>query len=307
MRLRLAPVAALVLASVADAQPARPLMPIPFANSAEFTWLGKSVLDARVLDDMTQPETWRFSGTGKISFPDAPRMGDRRVLRVDVQMFRDAPAATRSRLSSVNLRRDFGGADWSRYNRLSMWIRPDVRGFPMLPLQLVLHNDGRVKVPDRYYREGTHYVTLKNGVWQQVVWEIEPLARDSVTALEISYWVNKMLAAPGDTVAFEIGRLELQRVEADVTHGWRPRHDRFAYSHSGYRARASKSVIGAATGNDDATFDLLRVDDTALGEVVLHKRITRPAGFDQLQELDFTEITTPGTYVVRAGDRTTRQ
>jgi len=45
-----------------------------------------------------------------------------------------------------------------------------------------------------------------------VVWEIEPLARDRVTAIEIGYWVNKMLALPGDTVAFEIGRIELQQV-----------------------------------------------------------------------------------------------
>ena len=88
----------------------------------------------------------------------------------------------------------------------------------MLPLQIVLHNDGAEKVPDRYYREGIHYVTLANNDWQQVVWEIEPLARDRVTRLEIGYWVNKMLAAPSDRVAFEIGRVELQRVDAGSPH-----------------------------------------------------------------------------------------
>jgi len=128
-----------------------------------------------------------------------------RVLRVDMQMFRDAPAPTRNRLSSGNLRRAFGGEDWRAYNRLSLWINPEVRGLPVLPLQIVLHNDGAEKVPDKYYREGIHYVTLANNKWTQVVWEIEPLARDRVTAIEIGYRVNKMLAAPGDSVAFEIG------------------------------------------------------------------------------------------------------
>ena len=85
-----------------------------------------------------------------------------------------------------------------------MWIKPEVSGFPMLPLQIVLRNDGVEKVPDRYNREGTHFVTLARDGWQQVVWEIEPLARDRVTTLEIGYWVNKMLANPTDRVAFEI-------------------------------------------------------------------------------------------------------
>ncbi|MEO6331166.1 MAG: hypothetical protein ABIV11_01630 [Gemmatimonadaceae bacterium] len=51
---------------------------------------------------------------------------------------------------------------------------------PVLPLQIVLHNDGAEKVPDKYYREGIHYVTLVSNKWQQVVWEIEPIARDRV-------------------------------------------------------------------------------------------------------------------------------
>ena len=198
------------------AQAPRPLLPIDFTRSAEYGWLHKPVLANRVLDDLTVPSTWRFTGTGSLTFPEEPRLGSMRVLRVDMQMFTDAPAPTSNRLSSINLRRLFDGEDWTAYNRISLWMRSDVAGFPMLPLQLVLHNEGAEKVPDRYYREGIHYVTLAGDGWHQVVWEIEPLARDRVTMLEIGYWVNKMLAAPGDRVAFEIGKVELQKVDPDV-------------------------------------------------------------------------------------------
>jgi hypothetical protein len=187
-----------VLPARVTAQTPRPLMPIEFQHSAEFRWLNKEVLASRPLDDMTDPGHWRFEGTGELTFPAEPRLGGMRVLRVDMTMFHDEPAPTRNGLSSVNLRRDFAGEDWSAYNRISLWIRPDVSGFPMLPLQIVLHNEGEQVVPDAYYREGIHYVTLRNDVWQRVVWEIEPLARDSVTAIEIGYWVKTMIPTPAD-------------------------------------------------------------------------------------------------------------
>jgi hypothetical protein len=177
---------ATALPSAAAAQPPAMPMPIEIENSAEFRWLNKPVLQSRALDDGSDPDAWRFTGTGRLTFrSDAGPAGDLRALRVDVDMFRDAPAPTRNGLSSVNLRRVFPGEDWGAYNRISLWVRPDVSGFPMLPLQIVLHNEGRDTVPDAYYRDGIHYVTLQNGRWQRVVWEIEPLARDRVTAIEI--------------------------------------------------------------------------------------------------------------------------
>ena len=106
------------------AQTPRPLMPIKLENSAEAAWLRKPVHASRVLDDMTQASTWKFSGTGRISFPAEPRQNDMRVLRVEMRMFVDKPAPTRNGLSSVNLQRAFGGEDWTGYNRISMWIRP---------------------------------------------------------------------------------------------------------------------------------------------------------------------------------------
>jgi hypothetical protein len=296
---------AAALAPAAGAQSPRALLPIEFENSAEFGWLRKKVEASRPLDDMTRPETWRFTGTGDITFPAEPRLGTDRVLRVDMRMFRDTPAPTRNRLSSVNLRRDFPGEDWRGYNRLSMWIRPEVTGLPILPLQIVLRNEGAEKLPDAYGREGIHYVTLAPTGWQQVVWEIEPLPRDRVTAVEIGYWVNKMLAAPGDRVAFEIGRVELQRVAADHHTGWSVAPGRISFSHTGYPAGYSKTAV--ASGLRASTFELIRVDGRALGEVVLRGPVravsTRLGAF---QEMDFSEIDTPGRYVIRAGDAATR-
>lgn len=304
-RLALAMTAVAVVAPAALTQTPRPLLPIPFENSAEFTGLGKPVHASRVLDDMSDSTTWRLTGTGTLSFPVEPRLRDMKVLRVDVRMFTDTTAPTRNRLSSINLRRMFGGADWSGYNRLSLWIRPEVSGFPMLPLQIVLHNEGREKVPDAYYREGIHYVTLANGGWQHVVWEIDPLARDSVTMLEIGYWVNKMLAAPGDRVAFEIGRLELQRVDPDHHTGWNVAPGKIAFSHTGYLPGYGKTAL--ASGLTAPVFQLFRVNDNALGEVVLEKSVrsvsTRLGTF---QVLDFSEVRTPGRYVLRAGNERTR-
>jgi len=287
------------------AQAPRALMPIEFVNSAEFRWLGKTVHARRTLDDMTQPTGWRVTGTADVSFPTEPQLSAMRVLRVDMRMFTEAPAPTSNRLSSVNLQRPFAGEDWTAYNRISMWIRSDVSGIPALPLQISFRNDGVEKVPDRYRREGTHYVTLATSGWQQVVWEIEPLARDRVTNLEIGYWVNKMLASPGDRVSFEIGRLELQRVDPDHHTGWNVAPGKISFSHTGYQTGTSKTALA----NDLAVtrFSLIRVSNNALGDVVLEKPVaTSPTRLGSFQVLDFSEVDTPGTYVIRAGNVTTR-
>jgi hypothetical protein len=291
--------------TVADAQQPRALLPIEFEKSAEFRWLEKPVQSSRVLDDMTQPSTWRMTGTGRLTFPADPRLGDMRVARVDMQMFTTTPAPTSNRLSAVNLRRAFDGEDWRPYNRLSLWVRPEYSGISALPLEIVLHNDGAEKVPDRYQREGIHYVTLANGGWQHITWEIEPLARDKVTSIEIGYWVNKMLASPTDRVAFEIGRLELQHVEPDHHTGWNVAPGRIAFSNTGYLVGQSKTAI--ASNLSATTFDLVRVSDNALGDVVLRGPVdTIHTRLGTYQQMDFSAVNEPGTYVVRAGGLTTR-
>ncbi|HCT58910.1 MAG TPA: hypothetical protein DGD08_17045 [Gemmatimonas aurantiaca] len=280
--------------------PPRALLPIEFPNSAEYGWMAKPVHASRVLDDLTQPANWKFSGAGTISFPETPRLGDMRALRVEMQLHRPPNLPERMRLPAVNLRRAVANEDWSGYNRIVIWIKPDFAGVPVLPLQLVMHNAGAVKVPDRYGREGTHFVTLAQQGWQQIIWEIEPLARDRVTLFEIGYFVNRMIANPDDHVAFEVGRIELQKVDTDVHTGWSVGAGKFAFSHSGYQVESRKSAI--ANGLAGTHFDVVRVGDIAFGETMLRKpiqQITTATGTHQ--QLDFSELTAAGRYVLRAG------
>ncbi|MEJ7758802.1 MAG: glycoside hydrolase family 9 protein [Gemmatimonadaceae bacterium] len=301
---------ALVIVSVAAASAAAqtPHLPMPIdpRHSAEAGWLAKEVIATRSLDDMTRRENWVFQGTGKLTFlPSTNHPARIPALRVDMDMFTRIPAPTRSKLSSVNLKRAFTGENWSDYNRISFWVRPQLSGFPMLPIQIVLHNDGKEKVPDAYYREGIHYVTLENDKWQQVVWEITPLARDKVTSLEIGYWVNKMLAAPTDRVAFEIGSVELQRVTPDHYEGWKVAPGKIAYSHTGYQSGSQKTAL--ASGLSARRFSLIRIGDGTSEKVVLEKPVqTVNTRFGEFQRIDFSEVRDAGSYVIAAGDVRTR-
>jgi hypothetical protein len=140
MRLAITAVAAAsLLASPLQAQLRLPgtvprtLMPIDFVNSAEFGWLQKSVRAGRVLDSMTEPSAWMLTGTGTLTFPPASSLGDMRSLRVDMQLFRDAPAPNRARLPSINLQRAFPDED-----RLMEDLLPDTQAPASRPLGFAL-------------------------------------------------------------------------------------------------------------------------------------------------------------------------
>lgn len=246
-------------------------MPINFQNSAEFGWLQKKVLDSRLLDSMTDPQTWSIQGQAALSFPAQSGQLGMRTLRVEMKMYRGKPAPTRNGLSAVNLKRSFPGEDWRGYNRISLWVRPELSGFPMLPIEIVLHNDGKVKVPDIYHREGIDYVTLQDRMWQHVFWEITPLARDKVTSIEINYWVNKRLPDTSDSVAFEIAKLALQWVEPDHYQGWNVTPGKIAFSNTGYQSGSSKTAL--ASDLTAREFQLIRLDNNAEPEIVLSKPV----------------------------------
>jgi len=73
--LRFTPLA-LLLALPMHAQQVTLPLPIDLRHSAEARWLAKPVLARRVLDDLSQPGTWQFSGTGTMTFDTVRASGD---------------------------------------------------------------------------------------------------------------------------------------------------------------------------------------------------------------------------------------
>src|ERR1700739_682586 len=204
--------------SAQDDGPRMPMKAID-EDGAEARWLNKKVLDSRVLDSMEDASTWSFRGGGERELSDFPVKDGKHSLRIrsTQNLGKVGGAGEWEDLIAV---RKFPSEDWSHFNRISLWVYPDVIGAPAISASLVLHNAGAHALPDRY-NEGRHEsILLKNHEWNHVVWEIAPLDRDKVTELEFAYSLPKMLPDLGDQTILYVDQLELQRVEADHVEGW---------------------------------------------------------------------------------------
>jgi hypothetical protein len=292
----------LAVACLSAQQPA-PIMPMQarYEDGAEFRWLNKKVLDSRVLDSMEDLSSWSFAGSGEMTLTEDRAKDGRHSLRIR-STSNIAQVGNEGEWEDLVAARKFAGEDWSRYNRISLWVYPDVVGAPAISCSLILHNDGRHKLPDSY-NEGRHEsIILKNHMWNQIVWEISPLDRERVTALDFAYSLPKKFPEPGDQTILDIDKLELQTVVADHVEGWNVASGKIAFSHSGYTTGTSKSAVAS-----DLTASEFSVIDQHTGQVVLTKPIEqRTTALGKYQTLDFSEIRQPGTYVIKSGDTLTR-
>ena len=280
-----------------------PLMPMHerFEDGAEFRWLNKPVLDSKLLDGMEDLSNWTFTGAGEMDLATDHVKAGQYSLR-----FRSttnvAQVEGAGEWEDLVVTRKFSGEDWSAYNRISLWVYPDVNGAPALSCSLTLHNDGAHKLPDSY-NEGRHEsIPLRNHAWNHVVWEIAPLDRDRITALDFAYSLPKKYPDPGDQTILEIDQLELQKVVTDHVEGWDVASSKIAFSQSGYTLGATKTAIAS-----DLKASEFSIIDPETGQIILTKPVANestPLG--KFQVLDFSEIRTPGTYAIKAGDTLTR-
>jgi hypothetical protein len=208
-----------------------PEMPMQarYEDGAEFRWLNKKVLNSRVLDSMEDLSAWSFTGAGEMILTDVHAKDGRHSLRIR-STTSVAQVGGSGEWEDLVATRKFPGEDWSPYNRISLWVYPDVIGAPAISCSLVLHNDGSHKLPDPY-NEGRHEsIILKNHMWNHVVWEIAPLNRDRITALDFAYSLPKKFPDPGDQTILDIDQLELQSVVADHVEGWDVAPGKIAFS-----------------------------------------------------------------------------
>jgi glycosyl hydrolase family 9/cellulase-like Ig domain-containing protein len=285
------------------AQEEPPKMPMQavYDDGAEARWLRKKVLDSRALDSMEDISAWTFRGDGDMALVDSPVKDGKHSLRIrSAQNLGKVGGA--GEWEDLIATRKFASEDWGHFNRISIWVYPDVIGAPAISASLVLHNAGAHVLPDRY-NEGRHEsILLKNHEWNHVVWEIAPLARDKVTELEFAYSLPKMLPDLGDQTILYIDQLELQTVDPDHVEGWDVAPGKIAFSHAGYTTSATKTAIAG-----DLDVREFSVIEQGTGKVALKKPIRQEkTSLGRYAVLDFSELETPGKYVLRAGDTTTR-
>ena len=175
-------------------------------------------------------------------------------------------------------------------------------GAPALAASLTLHNEGKHILPDQYNEGRDESLLLKNHAWTHLVWEIAPLDRDKVTALDFAYSLPKMFPDPGDHTILYIDKLELQTVVPDHVEGWDVASGEIAFSHSGYTLGSSKSAIAS-----DLAAREFSVIDQNTGKVVLTKPVEeKKTSLGTYQVLDFSSLAKTGTYRLRAGNELTR-
>ena len=291
------------LLTFAWAQQMPPLMPMQpvVENGAAWRQMQKKVLRSRPLDGMEDLAHWSFTGMGTMTLSTAEIKQGRTALRV-------ASADNIGRVQGegdwqdIVATRNFPSEDWSQYNRVSVWVYPDIHGAPAISLNITLHNEGAHLLPDDQNEGRDDSIPIRNHQWNHIVWEIPSLDRDKVTGLSFGYSLPRMFPNPGDQTILYLDQLELQSVVPDHVEGWDVAPGKIAFSHAGYAPGTTKTAL--ATGLSVHSFSLI---DKNTGEPIYSGPVeTRKTDLGTFQVLDFSAVQRPGTYVLRAGDQTTR-
>lgn len=277
-------------------------MPLDESETVERRLLEKPVLESRLLDDMEDLSSWRpVTDYVTMSLSEERCISGCYSLRMEAPCNLDdwRTEAGRGRIyAEPGVMRVFDREDWRDFNRLSVWVYPHVPGMKSLSFRVQLHNDGEHKVPDIFFREGHHNVSLKPDEWNHIVLEFPYLHRDCVTGVSFEYDMCGHENDSADHGVWYIDRLELQKVKADVYEGWIPGEDRIAFSGSGYQPGSRKLAV--ASGLAAEQFRLLEM---RTGRVVFTGPIEQVEGHTgSLQVMDFTPVMEPGRYMIAAGE-----
>lgn len=286
-----------VSTSLAGPEPLRPL-PVDQSRSTTARHLAKPVLESRLLDGMETDANWVRFGPGAMEVTAARARQGEHALRLTSPTQTGKPPPVQGRpFAETGVRRVFGGEDWSGFNRLACWVYPDLPGFRVVSLLIRLQSEGTQG--RRYTDGGLHYVLLRNGEWNPVVWEIAHLERRQVQSVELIYRLQGHEPEATNRVCFDFDQLELQRVEPDAFLGWSVAPGRVAYNSLGYAPDAAKTALFAGGVGRLAVLD-------EAGVVVLEPPVERlRTALGEFGRIDFSALRRPGLYRLRGDDLTT--
>ena len=265
-----------------------------FSKTAESRLMQKRVTNGISLSGSGKIPHWTKEGPGEIT-------QENRILKITApaRIEPEKPMPHYTGYGNMKAKLQINGEDWTRYHRITCQIRPDWPGYHAAYVTLHLKNEGKIKVPDRYDREGHHTLNLNNGKWNTCVWELPDLPRDKVTEFAVS--INLAGTEPGGSNEFivEVKDIRLDQEEnPDISLGWQGSPEMVSYSTTGYWQKGSKTAVAQT---DKGSFRLVSSEsgETALSGAL--KPIKNEKGIFGL--MDFSKVEKPGQYYLVINDR----
>lgn len=272
-------------------------IPIPeiMENSARYRWEHKLVLDSLLLDDAENPANWTHDDFGTMTFTTERAKDGKQSVRLFSKTKGEKATKDNRPWGYCSAIRPVAAENWNKWNRISMWIYPDAPGHKTITAYIQVVNKGK---KDR----SRDNIVLKNHQWNHIVSEFDWLKRDSITSVEIRCRLSGNEPGTSDSWTYDIDRLELQRVDPDYALGWGVAPGRISFSHPGYSVGSPKSAL-----SNNLTATSFSVVNATTNKPVLSKPIVVQTTYrGKFQVLDFTELNTPGTYYIQAGELKTK-
>lgn len=271
---------------------------VDVSKSVESRLLKKDIKESLLLWDGKDMNCWESLGRGSML------LNEDGILRITVPARSDAwpegcpEDGDYCSFGQLEAILDTSGADWTRYNRLYFKIRPECNGMHSPMISIRLRNDGTIKIPDIYDREGYHIIHLKNHIWNTCIWEFPALPRDRVTSLTFEVHSYGLEVSMDCITKYDISDICLQSIkEPDNTVGWQCMDNTAVFSTEGYWADGRKTAI-ANTSED--TFHLRDVTSNKIVFTGKAEHFSSNKGAFSL--LDFSDVKTPGTYRIEYGN-----
>lgn len=275
------------------------------SRSLENRNLSKKVLDQVTLWDGTGLERWSFEGEGKADLTGDGKLVLTTGTRSDHWPESEARAINAgagdyATFGSYEAKLNVKGMELARFNRLYFQIRPLCNGLHNPIVRAAFVNNGEVKIPDIYSREGFNAINLKNFEWNTCEWEIDSIAHDQVE--EVSFIIHRygQELSAGEELKYEIRDIRFQQIEMpNVVHGWHCQKETAAYSTTGYFLKGEKTAVA---NTEEREFRIIKSDT---GEMVYQGEIREVSGYHgSFQVLDFTDVRQEGSFQIQFGGYT---
>jgi hypothetical protein len=277
---------------------------LDYSKSFESFGLTKKVLVSDMLCDMEDLSKWSHTRIGGMALTTERSRSGKHSLQLvaptTYPQFLGWGLGFGTSLASFNV----GGDNWKKYNRIHFYIYPNCEGARSIYLNLYVENEGKIKVPDKYGREGYHEINLINGQWNECFVEMSELARDKVTKLSFAIEVFGKERTMGDSLKFDIDAVSLQTVEhPEVVSGWMPAENRIIYSTTGYGVESEKSAI-VRVNDHKGRFQL--VNNLTRGVVYEGNINTKKTNIGTFETINFSDFKKEGQYFIRVGAITSK-